>query len=350
MSLFQRFDKWVLSRAKGLNAERLRQLYMALLLILGAALVHVVLLSVRAAHGGVIWFDIGSLLIYVFAAFMFLSRRYALCIGVISWEIFIYAISTTIYIGGIAGLLFLLLCFQIQLNTLSHRVSQTLLIIFAPVAGTVLAYRHTLLMYEHEDPYILGLVSLSMFVSILLLFYAELKVERLLKQRRDAEIADLEQSAYRDPLTGLYNRRWLNEIVPLLARQNTPFSVAMLDIDHFKQVNDMYGHEVGDLVLQRFAELLSKTVRGGDTLFRYGGEEFVVLFESFPPPACVVALGRLSRALAEDEPLLDALERKPLMFSGGLTSVDWSDFDASLAQADKLLYKAKNTGRNKICT
>lgn len=90
-------------------------------------------------------------------------------------------------------------------------------------------------------------------------------------------IGRLNHDAQTDPLTGLFNRRGLQQTLRLLQAEKRGFSVVVLDIDHFKQVNDSHGHDIGDLVLQRLAGLMRGTCREGDLLCRTGGEEFLML-------------------------------------------------------------------------
>lgn len=351
MITIEKVNSWILSRAKNLGGDELRQLYATTLLILGSALVHTVMLIIRAARGGVLWFDIGSLVVYAIVSAVLLRsrRKYSLCIVIISWEIFLYSALTSIVLGEITGLLYMLLCFQIQLDIFSYKGSRAVLLTLSPIVGVILFFRDAHISLKNDDPFALAFAVLSVFVSLLLLNRVGFEVERLLKQRRDAETAQLEEGAYHDPLTGLFNRRWLNEVVPLLAQQDAPFCVAMLDIDHFKAVNDRYGHDAGDLILRRFAETISNSVRGGDSVFRYGGEEFVVLFSTADTGLCRLALARISQTLADDAELLTILENKPLTFSGGLTAVNWDDFEGSLSRSDTLLYEAKSSGRNRVC-
>src|SRR5690606_7310067 len=91
----------------------------------------------------------------------------------------------------------------------------------------------------------------------------------------------LQEQAIRDPLTGVFNRRFFAESLDTetaqALRDNTPFSIIIMDVDHFKQFNDTYGHKCGDIVLQHLAKFLTDNTRRGDIVCRYGGEEFVIL-------------------------------------------------------------------------
>ena len=167
---------------------------------------------------------------------------------------------------------------------------------------------------------------------------------------RDAH-SRLEAIAVRDDLTGLYNRRHflerLEEELSLANRNHTPLYLAIIDLDHFKRVNDNYGHHSGDEVLSRFARIASQGLRKSDLLARYGGEEFVVLFPHATEAACEAALERLRRRFAE-QGYSFASDIKTT-FSAGLTAFQPGETaDQLIKRADSALYEAKSRGRNQV--
>lgn len=168
------------------------------------------------------------------------------------------------------------------------------------------------------------------------------------------KIAKLERDALEDPLTGSYNRRYLerklDEEVGRSTRLNTPLSAMMIDLDHFKHVNDTYGHEVGDEVLRHVCALILGSVRPGDSVIRYGGEEFVVL-----APNCgsidVSSLGeRMREKIAGSRLSLPGGEDLKVTASFGVSSLPASGSGADMLRAaDLALYTAKREGRNRLC-
>ena len=161
----------------------------------------------------------------------------------------------------------------------------------------------------------------------------------------------LEQLAATDSLTALFNRRYFEQALPRevsrAERRGGSIALMMLDIDHFKQLNDTYGHTVGDVVLKKVAGLLSKAVRKGDVLARYGGEEFVILLSE--------ASYRVSREIAERirksiaaATIHPAGPRRRVTISVGwaLYPDDTRETDKLIELADRALYFAKDTGRN----
>jgi diguanylate cyclase (GGDEF)-like protein len=156
-----------------------------------------------------------------------------------------------------------------------------------------------------------------------------------------------------DPLTGLANRRQLDQDLALeverAARYGRSLAVLMIDIDHFKQVNDTFGHGVGDAVLSEVARLLSEHARGGDTVYRYGGEEFAVLARESDINGAVIVAERL-RAVVEDHYASSAPGDVSVTISIGVASVS-DTVDAAqrvLEASDAALYDAKRSGRNRV--
>ena len=165
----------------------------------------------------------------------------------------------------------------------------------------------------------------------------------------------LEHIATVDTLTGLRNRRWFDEMFPRqferAARADHPVSLLMIDIDHFKTLNDTYGHQVGDAALHHVAQLLASAVRPQDLLARYGGEEFVVLLPEGDVQTAGTIAERLRQTVATARHDSGAPALPPVTISIGVASRQPGDtLDALLARADQALYRAKDTGRDRWCT
>ena len=162
----------------------------------------------------------------------------------------------------------------------------------------------------------------------------------------------LAEIAVRDSLTGLYNRRHflerLEEMIALAERSHEPFYLALIDLDHFKQVNDQHGHQVGDDILQRFAAVARQALRRSDVLARYGGEEFIALFPEGSNADIAEVLERLRETFASTghDDLVPGLK---VTLSAGLTGWRPGDNADSLTKrADDALYTAKHLGRNRL--
>lgn len=159
----------------------------------------------------------------------------------------------------------------------------------------------------------------------------------------------------RDPLTKVFNRRFMdvviqNEITFALTHDK-PFSLVILDIDHFKKINDRFGHLVGDEVLCFVAEIIAANVRANDFIFRYGGEEFLIVLTETTVADAQTCAERIRRALADQSLTLSSNDQVNVTLSGGITSFDGeTNIRLLIHQADEALYKAKNNGRNCIVT
>ena len=174
-------------------------------------------------------------------------------------------------------------------------------------------------------------------------------------ERLDAAMRSLEELAATDHLTGAYNRRAtegrLAEDVARAQRGGGTLTLALLDLDRFKPVNDEHGHRAGDVCLAHFAELLRSNVREGDWIARWGGDEFLVGVwhaEEEGPPAERV-LGRVAEVLRGNPVVLPTGEEALLRFSGGLGR--WrpgDDAGTLLSKADEALYRAKTKGEGTI--
>ena len=166
--------------------------------------------------------------------------------------------------------------------------------------------------------------------------------------------AQLTEQALRDPLTGLHNRRYLFEMAPALLelarRHGTPLCVVLLDLDHFKLLNDTYGHQAGDRVLQRFAGLLTQMLRRSDVVCRHGGEEFVAVMPEIDADGAEAMLARLLAAF-QTQPAEPGRRRLPGgSFSAGIALFPrhGNTLEQLLSRADRALYAAKNRGRARI--
>jgi diguanylate cyclase (GGDEF)-like protein len=175
------------------------------------------------------------------------------------------------------------------------------------------------------------------------------ELERVVRELDEAR-ATLEQVADRDWLTGLHNRRFLaRELSRHAADPDAgPYSLAVLDLDHFKRVNDRFGHETGDQVLMRVAALLLGGVRGQDVVVRTGGEEFVLLMPQTDVVAAAACCERVRRSIS-DEPWDALVPGLSLTASVGVaTADDARDLQALAELADRRLYEAKRTGRDRV--
>ena len=176
---------------------------------------------------------------------------------------------------------------------------------------------------------------------------AEQEIARLHK-----ELSATSQLIRHDQLTGVLNRKGLDEAlqkeINRQQRQGVPLSLALLDVDNFKSINDMRGHSVGDLALVHLVEVVQKTLRPQDVLARYGGEEFIVLLPGTGVEDAVAAMMRVQRMLTR-EYFMDKDDKILITFSCGVVAVtDLEAADELIRRADSAMYLAKRSGKNRV--
>lgn len=172
--------------------------------------------------------------------------------------------------------------------------------------------------------------------------------EATLRHARDQAIL----ASITDSLTGLHNRRYvfdrLEELLASSRDLRCPFSIAMLDLDYFKRVNDTHGHDVGDQVLRGFATLVQRQVRPFDVVGRIGGEEFLILLPNTSGDGAVTILNRL-RATLQGSALVPAIPTLRTSFSAGVAEADFAESPLQLLnRTDRALYAAKDQGRDSV--
>lgn len=158
-------------------------------------------------------------------------------------------------------------------------------------------------------------------------------------------------AAHRDPLTGIGNRAALEDHlareVALARRHHQSLSLLVVDIDWFKQVNDRHGHTIGDAVLRSVARVTKELLRGDDLLFRFGGEEFVVLLRGTPQDGAMIVAERIRAAIAAANCICEGKDIK-VTVSLGVATLREEDGDRLFDRADHALYEAKQQGRNRV--
>ena len=198
-----------------------------------------------------------------------------------------------------------------------------------------------------------SLVNLAVMANVGFSALAVMLFSHIYERSRDDNERRLIELAGTDSLTGLANRMRLSEAFRAMRsqadRSNTPLSLVVLDLDHFKQVNDRYGHEVGDSVLLHTAQLLKRRLRDSDLPCRLGGEEFAMLL----PGATLEQAADLAdavRVLLAQSPVAVGRERLNVTFSAGVATLgeDGDSLSELLRIADRRMYEAKGGGRNQV--
>ncbi len=194
---------------------------------------------------------------------------------------------------------------------------------------------------ERNELYELKVAILKMVESL------DQHIRQLQKERQS-----FENLAFTDPLTGLYNRRMFLEIakknINEAKRYNEPLSLIMLDIDHFKRINDTYGHDIGDVVLKFLASILKNNVRASDIIARWGGEEFIILLPKTELKQAYKVAEKIRKIVEMSTIKLPDGERLNFTISLGVSSFGgYEDLEELIKKADIALYEAKRKGRNR---
>ena len=229
-------------------------------------------------------------------------------------------------------------------------------------AAAIAAHGAALLAWHAANP---GAEPARSFVAMLVMLvvmpwfaimagYVHALRERIVDSHRRlrAALARIEEIAAKDELTGVLNRRSIMEAlqreISRMQRAGGRFSICLLDLDHFKSVNDTYGHARGDLVLKRFTRVASDALRDVDLLGRYGGEEFLVVLPGADARGAVACAERVRVALEACE-WPELVPARTITVTAGLAS--WKEGDSAfsiLARADEALYAGKGGGRNRV--
>jgi diguanylate cyclase len=183
----------------------------------------------------------------------------------------------------------------------------------------------------------------------------KLEASRTQLEALHVSLEEAQEQGLRDSLTKVGNRRALDkELEDAVKRAEAnaePLSVVMVDIDRFKSINDKYGHQAGDAVLQSFAEILARFARDRDTVARFGGEEFAIVLPATPSLAASILAERLRSQIEGDSFKIPAAGRLRITASLGVAELRDGETASDLVnRADKLLYQAKTLGRNRVAT
>ncbi len=198
------------------------------------------------------------------------------------------------------------------------------------------------------------------FMASTILTFAFFWIVEFIRSRADDSLYQtldrLERFAFTDPLTGIGNRRdFQNHLKWILAqseRSGAPFSIALMDIDHFKRINDRHGHTAGDAILRHVVQTVNESLRETDRVFRWGGEEFALIMPGITLEEATSVAERVRRHIAETPFKLSNGKTVHITVSAGVDA--WTkavnNLGEVIANADSKLYLAKKLGRNRVCT
>ena len=274
-------------------------------------------------------------------------------LAAITWIAGAYATTNAAH-GGTLMLLALVLVFGIfSMDPRRARLSGVYTVC---IMGAVMFYKNRTApsLYPAQVEWMFFVFVLTVVPTITTLSSQLAKMrQRLTNQKADLReaLARIQELATRDELTGLINRRQMNQVLAdqtaLDRRSGVDFSVVIVDLDHFKRVNDTYGHGVGDEVLRNFAAEARRVLRETDVIARWGGEEFLLMMPEVPPGAPAIGIERLRSALATLQISATVPELR-VGFSAGISTYrSGESVEDAIERADQGLYQAKVAGRNR---
>lgn len=325
----------MMKREPGFTRDRSHKESMLLLLsgVLAVAVTFIAFMRVREAHWAMAFVDAGIVCIMLLLfVFVYVSRRTRTAGLFIALGFISAALMSTLLLGA-SEVYWAFPALMVAYFMLDTRQAT---ILAGGFVGCFLA-----IVWDDVPHIALAKISLTLIVTVLLAHALSLTN----RQQQDA----LRRLANIDPLTGAGNRRAqnlkLDTSIAIFARNNSPSCVLIVDIDHFKKINDAHGHIVGDQLLVDLCELIRRSTRATENLYRYGGEEFVVVAEQTPLETAINLAEKLRAQIARKVFVSDI----KLTVSIGVAEVECDESKESwLGRADAALYQAKGRGRNKV--
>jgi diguanylate cyclase (GGDEF)-like protein len=207
----------------------------------------------------------------------------------------------------------------------------------ATISNAIIISGVSIALYPYQEPEIIARYSFSLIVTVVIVHVVVREVRKL-----QAELRHLSE---RDALTGALNRHQLHPSLEDAIKHYSHSTIVMIDIDHFKSINDQYGHDVGDLVINQAVRLIDNNTRGNDLLFRLGGDEFLILFNGLDQYAVESIVNLINKNIREQEYPFNA---KVTLSCGIAESKPFESSHEWIKRADLALYQSKMLGRNRV--
>ncbi|MDR0721489.1 MAG: GGDEF domain-containing protein [Treponema sp.] len=302
-----------------------------------------------------VFLNCGSLLVYL-VVFLFLKgKKYKQGGFIISLEAILYA-SIGAYMCGISSYIigyFLLIIVMLTLFPYGTAKLRRIIVLIILGVITLLGLRdaHTppLIVFSEPFSHFMTMVNIYiMLIGTIIEISINTFVQFIILGVKEGRLVELASQIYTDPLTGLYNRRYTEIYFNTLKNQDQHICVAILDIDDFKKINDTYGHPCGDEILVFLSTFLYSNLRKTDRIFRWGGEEFLIIMENVTIYDAQSVMDKLRNKLAKTEIKTKQKGTLGLTVTVGVAPFDLTNPDASIEASDKNLYIGKRSGKNQV--
>ena len=324
----------------------------ALFSLIAHAILFVVFVSYGAKYYSFV--NIGSICTYSVALIWHHKRRYTVTMVLVSLEVVVYATIFICFSGistYIGGYFLLVLIMHIIMPYALDRIRLITNFGIVIIAVVVIIYglnaKPAIGLPKNLSQVLTVINVLIQFSATVMLLYLGQIIRLIINHVNQLRVLELSDLANTDPLTGLYNRRYADTYFAEITAddKDETYCVAMLDIDDFKQVNDTYGHECGDEVLIFLSDFFSQNLRSSDMIFRWGGEEFLMVLKNVGISTAFIILEKLRQRLSEAV-IQTKVAPVSITVTIGVTVLDKNEYESSIKKCDDNLYTGKKGIKN----
>lgn len=320
--------------------------------------IHIFLLGAFIAAGitTFIAFNIVSILVYV-SLWPVIKRKHYTTVGlVISAEVMVYTTAFCFLAGATTftfGYFILIIIMQVLVpyGTRKMRVAViSAVLVCLTLCITKEAFFQNVILLSNSFSYMLYIANVYIvFIGTTVELYVSNTVKLIVQQFTNIKINELFAQANTDSLTKLYNRHYADYFFLKMQTEalGQQYYVAMLDIDDFKRINDTYGHHYGDEVLKFLADYLKRNLRKTDTIFRWGGEEFLIILEGVSEDTAFLAMEKIRKGIASEAVVFEGQEMN-FTITVGLTALNRENPYGSITESDEKLYRGKQNQKNQV--
>lgn len=364
--LKQRLQNFITSRwtqkTPSQNDDQLQLQLLSYVAVYFCLFIHIYLLILFACLEINLITYINTAIIALYLVFFFLLRikKYNLANFLLSLEVIAYTTMLTLLIGGVSnyviGYYLLILIMQVIVPYGNMRLRGAIIILsgifitgclYCHISG--IAHVLVLSEYAHEI-FMISNIYILVLGTVIQLFIRDI-IKSIIAKLTDTRLLELEMQAYTDPLTGLYNRRYADIVLKNIQEKREESEpqhvVALLDIDDFKHINDVLGHQCGDTVLRHLANFLLGNLRKTDIIFRWGGEEFLILIDDIDLPAAYTLLDKLRLKLSHTDIPTEKGKVRLTVTIGAAELNPQAPFQ-SIDDSDKKMYYGKSSTKNMV--
>lgn len=354
--MLKKIQAHFVSSIKKRNLKNDDEIYMYLSVLIanfGCFVAHIYMFILFSAFGIIpmVWLNVFSIAMYCTSTVLFCRKNYDAAGLFISLEVTIYALAYSLLAGistYILGYFILAIICQavIPYGTFKLRLIITGIDLVGIVIGIIMHLNFTpIIIFANplENIMLVSNITLCVVGAVIELYFSTV-TRTLISNINNARITELSSQAYTDALTGLYNRRYADKYFSDIMSSDRKYCVAILDIDDFKKYNDTYGHAGGDDALVFISKFLVTNLRKSDKVFRWGGEEFLIVLEGVDLVTASEILWVLQKKMTDA-----AIEKAHGMtVTIGVAVLDLDDITGSIAEGDKRLYTGKKNGKNMV--